>query len=152
MRMSMPTPLFDDEDLTITRRGLMHLVATVATAMYAAKRPLLAKNADEVPVANASVEVQSDPTRLELFLKSRGIQPAHLSRESGYSRMYLLRVRLGRQQPTREFMVHITRACRRLCREPILPRDLFHLNPDDERSIMRLYERIDAEERALYEA
>lgn len=147
----LPTLMTDDEDVTITRRGLMQLVATVATAMYAVTRPVLAANAGDVPVASASVEVQSDPTRLELFLKRRGIHPARLSRESGYSRMYLLGVRLGRQRPTRECVVHLTRACRRLTREPVLPHDLFDLHAHEARSIMRLYERIDGEERALYE-
>jgi hypothetical protein len=138
-----------DEPLTVTRRGLLQLFAVFTTAAYAVKEPLFA--ADLIPSPNASIEVQSNPTKLELFLKSRGIKPAQLARESGYSRMYLLRVRLGRQQPTRECVVHITRACRRLARESVLPRDLFDLQGREEKSILRLYDRIDREERALYE-
>jgi hypothetical protein len=65
------------------------------------------------------------PTRLEMFLKTRGIKPAHLARECGYSRPYLLRVRFGRLQPTWQCVRAVTAACRRLSREPVLPRDLF---------------------------
>jgi len=35
-------------------------------------------------------------TKLERYLKSRGIKPAHRARESGYSRQHLLRVRIRR--------------------------------------------------------
>jgi hypothetical protein len=65
------------------------------------------------------------PTRLEMFLKTRGIKPAHLARECGYSRQYLLRVRFGRLQPTWPCVRAVTAACRRLSRESVLPRDLF---------------------------
>lgn len=139
-----------DEPLTVTRRGLLQLFAVFTTTAYAVKEPLFAADLN-IPPPNASVEIQSDPTKLELFLKSRSIKPAHLARESGYSRMYLLRVRLGRLQPTRECVVHITRACRRLARESVLPRDLFDLHHREEKSILRLYDRIDRAERALYE-
>ena len=55
-------------------------------------------------------------TRLESFLKSRGIKPAHLARESGYSRQHLLRIRMGRMEPTRRCIAAIASACRRLVR------------------------------------
>ena len=56
-------------------------------------------------------------TRLEVYLKSRGIKPAHLARESGYSRQHLLRIRMGRMEPTRRCIAAIVAACRRLARD-----------------------------------
>src|SRR5438094_250357 len=53
-------------------------------------------------------------TRLEAFLKSHRIRPAHLARESGYSRQHLLRIRMGRMEPTRACIAAIVSACRRL--------------------------------------
>jgi predicted transcriptional regulator len=67
------------------------------------------------------------PTRLEKFLKSRGIKPAHLARESGYSRQHLLRIRMGRMEPTRRCIAAIVGACRRLSREAVRASDLFEL-------------------------
>jgi predicted transcriptional regulator len=67
------------------------------------------------------------PTRLETFIKSRGIKPAHLARESGYSRQHLLRIRMGRMDPTRRCIAAIVSAIRRLSHEPVKPEDLFDL-------------------------
>jgi len=67
------------------------------------------------------------PTQLEQFIKSRGIKPAHLARESGYSRQHLLRIRMGRMEPTRRCIAAIVAACRRLSRESVKPTDLFEL-------------------------
>lgn len=67
------------------------------------------------------------PTRLETWLKSRGIKPAHLARESGYSRQHLLRIRMGRMEPTRRCIAAIVAASRRLSREPVRAADLFDL-------------------------
>jgi predicted transcriptional regulator len=67
------------------------------------------------------------PTRLEQFLQSRGIKPAHLARESGYSRQHLLRIRMGRMEPTRRCIAAIVAACRRLSRESVQASDLFDL-------------------------
>src|SRR5881397_1920984 len=58
-------------------------------------------------------------TRLETFIKSRGIKPAHLARESGYSRQHLLRIRMGRMEPTRRCIAAIVTACRRLSHEAV---------------------------------
>lgn len=66
-------------------------------------------------------------TKLERFLKSRRIKPAHLARESGYSRQHLLRLRKGRMEPTRRAIAAITSAARRLSHEPIHAQDLFEL-------------------------
>jgi predicted transcriptional regulator len=70
------------------------------------------------------------PTRLEQFIKSRGVKPAHLARESGYSRQHLLRIRMGRMEPTRRCIAAIVAACRRLSRESVKPTDLFDLEGD----------------------
>lgn len=72
------------------------------------------------------------PTRLEAFLKSRGIKPAHLARESGYSRQHLLRLRLGRMEPTRRCMAAIAAACRRLSGESVRASELFDLEGEDQ--------------------
>jgi predicted transcriptional regulator len=70
-------------------------------------------------------------TRLESFLKSRGIKPAHLARESGYSRQHLLRIRMGRMDPTRRCIAAIVAACRRLSREQVRAADLFVLEEEE---------------------
>lgn len=72
------------------------------------------------------------PTRLERFLKAKGIKPAHLARESGYSRQHLLRIRLGRMEPTRRCIAAITGACRRLSGEVVRASDLFDLEGEDQ--------------------
>jgi predicted transcriptional regulator len=59
-------------------------------------------------------------TKLETFLKSRGIKPAHVARESGYSRQHLLRLRTGRMEPTRRCIKAVRDACRKLSGTPRL--------------------------------
>jgi len=71
-------------------------------------------------------------TRLESFIKSRGIKPAHLARESGYSRQHLLRIRLGRMEPTRRCIAAIASACRRLSGEGVRASELFELDEEDQ--------------------
>lgn len=66
-------------------------------------------------------------TRLETFLQSRRIKPMHLARESGYSRQHLLRIRMGRMEPTRRCIAAIVAACRRLSHEPVKAADIFEL-------------------------
>ena len=72
------------------------------------------------------------PTKLENFLKSRGIKPAHLAKESGYSRQHLLRIRMGRMEPTRRCIAAIVSACRRLSRSQVRADDLFDLGGDQQ--------------------
>ena len=69
-------------------------------------------------------------TRLERYLRLKGIKPAHLARESGYSRQHLLRIRMGRMEPTRRCIAAIVAACRRLSREPVRADDLFELGDE----------------------
>ena len=66
-------------------------------------------------------------TKLEAFLRSRGIKPAHLACESGYSRQHLLRIRMGKMEPTRRCIAAIVVACRRITRRKVRPSDLFDL-------------------------
>jgi len=70
-------------------------------------------------------------TRLESFIRSRGIKPAHLARESGYSRQHLLRIRMGRMEPTRRCIAAIAAACRRLSGESVRASELFELDEED---------------------
>ena len=71
------------------------------------------------------------PTRLEAYLKDKGIKPAHLARESGYSRQHLLRIRMGRMEPTRRCIAAIVAACRRLSHENVRAVDLFDLEGEE---------------------
>lgn len=71
-------------------------------------------------------------SRLEQFIKSRGIKPAHLAKESGYSRQHLLRIRMGRMEPTRRCIAAITAACRRLSGENVRASQLFELDEEEQ--------------------
>ena len=64
-------------------------------------------------------------TRLEWFIRTRGIKPAHVAREAAISRQHLLRLRTGEADPTRRVMVLLRRACSRLVRKRVSMRDLF---------------------------
>jgi hypothetical protein len=138
------------EDLALTRRGLLQMVgAIVATASFAARRPLFGSGEFDEPVEcaelvedGAFVADGGRGRRLEHFLKSRGIKPAHLARESGYSRQFLLRIRLGRITPTRRCVAEILRACRRLARGPIHASDLFDLTAAEARAVERLQRQL----------
>lgn len=73
-------------------------------------------------------------SRLEHFLKSARIKPAHLARESGYSRQHLLRIRTGRMEPTRRCIAAIVSACRRMTGDPVMANDLFELGEEETES------------------
>jgi hypothetical protein len=66
-------------------------------------------------------------TKLEAFIKAKGIKPVHLALHSEYSRQHLLRIRMGRMEPTRRCIKAIVAACRRLACEPVTASDLFDL-------------------------
>jgi predicted transcriptional regulator len=72
----------------------------------------------------------SQRTRLETLLRSNGIKPAHLAKESGYSRQHLLRICAGRMEPTRRCIAAIVAALRRMTRVPIRTVDLVDLGDD----------------------
>ena len=71
-------------------------------------------------------------TRLESFIRSRGIKPAHLARESGYSRQHLLRIRMGRMEPTRRCIPATAAASRRLSGESVRASELFELDEEEQ--------------------
>jgi hypothetical protein len=113
-----------------TRRGFVQfMTALVGGAAVAPK--LLTDTAPPVePLTDAdlrALEAHGEITPLERYLKSRGIKPAHLARESGYSRQHLLRIRMGRMEPTRDCIKAVVLACRRISRERVRARDLFDL-------------------------
>ena len=137
-------------ELHLTRRGLMQMVsAVVITASYAARRPLFDSVADHTEGLDGDV-IDNEPSilddargrRLETFLRCRGIRPAHLARESGYSRKHLLDIRLGRIEPTRQCIAHVVSACRRLAREPVRASDLFDIPSSDVHEIERMQRRL----------
>lgn len=70
-------------------------------------------------------------TRLESFVRSRGIKPALLARESGYSREQLYRIRMGKSTPSLRGVAAIVAACRRLTHEPLRTEDLFEMTGDE---------------------
>ena len=69
-------------------------------------------------------------TKLERYIQSRGVKPAQLARESGYSRQHLLRVRMGRMEPTRRCIAAIVAALRRLTHERVNAGDVFDLGDE----------------------
>jgi hypothetical protein len=135
------------EELQLTRRGLIQIVTAIVATAFAV-RPRRAGDAEEdvleaelIDDETASTRARR-PTKLEVFLKTRGIRPAHLARESGYSRQHLLRVRMGRMEPTRQCIAEIVSACRRLSREAVRASDLFDLGDADLRVIARIERRL----------
>ena len=136
-------------ELHLTRRGLPQMVsAIVMTASYAARRPLFDSLPDRAERLDDDV-IDHEPSifdgaqgrKLEIFLRSRGIRPAHLARESGYSRKHLLGIRLGRIKPTRQCIAHVVSACRRLAREPVRASELFDISSADARAAERMQRR-----------
>jgi len=140
------------DDLRLSRRGVLQMLsAVIATASFAARRPLFASSVIE-PAPPLDAERVADEeqfitdsargAKFERFLRSRGIKPAHLARESGYSRQHLLRIRLGRMKPAHRCAAQLVTACRRLAREPVTASDLFDLSSSDLRAIERMQRRL----------
>jgi hypothetical protein len=126
----------DNEENGLSRRSFFLLARTAAgTALIV--RPTAALTPAEPILAAEIIEEETlpdlyDPSvrrtkRLEAFLKGSGIKPAHLARECGYSRQHLLRLRLGRMEPTRRCIAAIVAACDRLTRRRVRATDLFDL-------------------------
>jgi DNA-binding phage protein len=84
----------------------------------------------DLKIVHGALYIAMHATRFETYLRSRGIKPAHLARESGYSRQHLLRIRKGRMEPTRRCIAAIVGATRRLAQEPVRAADLFDLNEE----------------------
>jgi len=132
------------ERLELTRRGvlqtLLAFMAAVPFTSRGARLPLDAPDALAAELLDGDerrVVVHTCGTKLDRFLRSRGIKPAHLAQASGYSRQHLFRLRTGKMEPTRRCMVHLTHAARTLTREPVHAGDLFDLTAVDARSIAR---------------
>ena len=68
-----------------------------------------------------------DATRLEWFIRTRGLKPRHIAQEAGISRQHLLRLRKGKAQPTSETIAGVRRACARLLRKRVSVHDLFDI-------------------------
>jgi hypothetical protein len=115
----------------VTRRGVLQLFAALTAAIpvltRGASAPLLPASDAPSPEALAAELVvgPSRPTLLESYLRSRGVRPAHLARECGHERAHLLRIRMGRIEPTPACVVAIVYALRRLVGEPVVLTDVF---------------------------
>lgn len=133
--------------VTSTPPSLFQTVLSfLAVASFASRKPLFDGIQDDVLVAelvddDGRVIVHTRGTKLEFFLRSRGIKPAHLARDSGYSRQHLLRIRMGRMEPTRRCIVHIVAACQRFSREKVTAAELFEMDPREIRAIGKLQQR-----------
>lgn len=115
----------------VTRRGVLQLFAAMTAAVpvltRGASAPLLPASdapSPETPAADLVVG-PSRPTQLESYLRSRGVRLAHLARECGYERAHLLRIRMGRIEPTPLCAVGIVYALRRIVGEPVALTDVF---------------------------
>ncbi len=115
----------------VTRRGVLQLFAALTAAVpvltRGASAPLLTAFdalSPETPAADLVVG-RSWPTLLESYLRSRGVRPAHVARECGYERAHLLRIRMGRVEPTPACAVGIVYALRRLARAAVVLADVF---------------------------
>lgn len=73
------------------------------------------------------MHVTQSTTKLERYRRSRNIKPIDLARETGYSRQHLLRVRMGRMEPTRRVIQGITLAVQRITKERVSAADLFEI-------------------------
>jgi tetratricopeptide (TPR) repeat protein len=70
-------------------------------------------------------------TRLEIFRLSRGISAEDLNAECSYSRQHILRVRMGRTEPSRDCIAALLSAMRRLSLEDIRAEDIIELTSED---------------------
>lgn len=108
--------------MILTRRCFVQAISIfLASGAVLRADPVVATPPRELALSHLAM------TRLEHFLRARGINPAALARESGYSRELLLRLRMGRIEPTPACMEALIRACRRLSREAVQRNDLFLL-------------------------
>ena len=115
--------------MTITRRGVIQLLATTAGIAALDPQRVMIPSPDEPPIEAADSSCSPRSTPLDRYLRSHGIKPSVLARESGYSRQHLLRLRTGRMRPTLNCMVTIVAALRRITREPVRVREVFGMTP-----------------------
>ena len=106
-----------------TRRSLLQLLGITIGAAA-----VIPAHLDVKPRSDEPIEVEqtlSSPTRLERCIRSHGIKPAELARESGYSRQHLLRLRFSRMRPSLTCIAALLIALRRLTGQRITAEDLF---------------------------
>lgn len=112
-----------------TRRSLLQLlgitIGAAAVIPAHAQQLVLEARGDE-PIETD--QPLSGPTRLERYIRSHGIKPAYLARESGYSRQHLLRLRFGRMRPSLTCIAALLIALRRLTNRRVTAEDLFEPN------------------------
>ncbi len=107
-----------------TRRSLLQLLGvTIGAAVIPAYPHHDVQPLDDEPIEPG--QPLSSPTRLERFIRSHGIKPAHLARESGYSRQHLLRLRFGRMRASLTCIAALVIALRRLTQRHTTAEDLF---------------------------
>jgi hypothetical protein len=73
------------------------------------------------------VEEAEPVTRFEAYLREHQIKPMHLAQQSGYTRQHILRLRQGKQEPTRRCMIALVRAMQSLTGDGVQAGDLFDL-------------------------
>lgn len=111
--------------MTITRRGVIQLLAAVAGVAALDPQRVAILSADELPVEIADRTSSPQTTPLDSYLRSHGIKVIVLARESGYSRQLLLRLRTGKVQPTLSCMIHIVAALQRITGDRVRAREVF---------------------------
>lgn len=67
-------------------------------------------------------------TKLEAFIQNNDVKPAQLADLTGISPQHLYRLRRGKAEPTRPFMIWLTLGCRRLVQREVLVTELFDLS------------------------
>jgi len=66
-------------------------------------------------------------TKLDVFLRTNAIKPAHLAREAAVSRSYIHRLRSGEIDPTRHMMLKVRDACSHLLARTVYVGEVFDL-------------------------
>jgi hypothetical protein len=107
-----------------TRRNLLQLLGvTIGAAVIPAHAHFDLERGGDAPIETE--QPFAGPTFLERFIRSHGIKPARLARESGYSRQHLLRLRSGRMRPSLTCIAAFVIALRRLTNKRVIAEDLF---------------------------
>jgi transcriptional regulator with XRE-family HTH domain len=71
--------------------------------------------------------VETNMTRLEIFLTAHRVNLTRLAAGAGITRKHLRRLRLGRSEPTREVMIGLRVACARMLGRRVAFDELFEL-------------------------
>ena len=68
-----------------------------------------------------------EATRLDTFIRQNVLKPAQLARTAYISRQHLLRLRKGKDDPSRHVMVRLMMACTMILRRKVRIDELFDL-------------------------